>query len=382
MKIKRKNFIMFLLFILFFSFFPEKKEAFSVSARNAILMEQETGRVLFEKDAHEKRRIASITKIMTAILAIESGKLNEIVTVSERAVKTEGSSIYLLPHEKIKLEDLVYGLMLRSGNDAAVAIAEHVGGSVEGFVFLMNQKAAELGMTNTHFANPHGLDDSNHHYSTAYDMALLTQYAMKNETYRKISGTKVYYAPHPTENWPREWHNKNRLLTELYEYCTGGKTGYTKLAKRTLVTTATKGDLNLIAVTLNGPDDWNDHINMYETAFKNFFPVKVLSKGTIKHIKDELYHDNLKFAHDYYYPIQKGEEDLFHIKIKLTKPKKEWKKDPQQIPEVVGKATIYFAEKVIQEEPIFFAKKETEKDSFWKQWKKLFAASIGVKTHD
>lgn len=383
MKIKHNFFIILLLIIAFFSMFPEKTEAFSVSARNAILMEQGTGRVLYEKDAHEKRRIASITKIMTAIIAIESGKLDEMVEVSEKATKTEGSSIYLQPHEKIKLEDLVYGLMLRSGNDAAVAIAEHVGGSVEGFVFLMNQKAAEIGMNNTHFSNPHGLDDSDNHYSTAYDMAILTRYAMKNEKYRKISGTKVYYAPHPTEEWPREWHNKNRLLTELYEYCTGGKTGYTKLAKRTLVTTATKGNLNLIAVTLNGPDDWNDHMNMYETAFKNFYPAQVLSKGMIKHVKDDFYDGKLKFSHDYSYPIQKGEEDLFHIDIILMKPKEEWEEHPEKIPDVVGKAKIYFADHVIQEEPIYFSKKEPEKESsFWKQWKKFFTASIGVNTDD
>ncbi len=172
---------MFFFFILSFVLinFPDKTEAsVSVSARNAVLIEQNSGRVLFEKNAHEVRRIASITKIMTAILAIESGEMNDMVTVSDRAIRAEGSSIYLKAGEKIKLEDLVYGLMLRSGNDAAVAIAEHVGGSLEGFVFLMNQKAEEIGMSHTHFANPHGLDDSKDHYSTAYDMAVLTRYAM------------------------------------------------------------------------------------------------------------------------------------------------------------------------------------------------------------
>ena len=230
-------------------------------------MEQQSGRILYEKEAHEVRRIASITKIMTAILAIESGKLNDSVKVTENAVRAEGSSIYLKPGETIKLEDLVYGMMLRSGNDAAAAIAEHVGGSLEGFVYLMNQKASEIGMDQTHFANPHGLDDHEDHYSTAYDMALLTRYAMSNDTYKQISGTKVHRAPNPTENWDRVWKNKNRLLTELYDYTTGGKTGYTKRAKRTLVTTATKGDLNLIAVTLNGPDDWNDHIKCTKMVF-------------------------------------------------------------------------------------------------------------------
>ncbi len=204
--------------------FPQKTEAsVSVSARSAILMEQDSGRILYQKEANEMRRIASITKIMTAILAIESGKMDDMVKVSDRAVRAEGSSIYLKAGEKIKLEDLVYGLMLRSGNDSAVAIAEHVGGSLEGFGFLMNKKAEEIGMKNTHFANPHGLDDHEDHYSTAYDMALLTRYAMNNESYQKIAGTKVHRAPNPNESWDRVWKNKNRLLTELYEYCTGGK---------------------------------------------------------------------------------------------------------------------------------------------------------------
>lgn len=184
--------------LLLVPLWPKPVEAkLSISAKSAVLMDQNSGRILYEKDPHEIKRIASITKIMTAIVAIESGKLNDTVKVSERAVHTEGSSLYLQPGEKIKLKDLVYGLMLRSGNDAAVAIAEHVGGSVEGFVFLMNQKAKEIGMKNTHFSNPHGLDDSDDHFSTAYDMALLTKYAMQNKTYRKIAGTKVYKVPDP-----------------------------------------------------------------------------------------------------------------------------------------------------------------------------------------
>src|SRR3954462_4764568 len=203
-------------------YIPINTKAFGpVSASSAVLMEQQSGRILYEKEAHEVRRIASITKIMTAILAIESGKLNDKVKVSENAVRAEGSSIYLKPGEKIKLEDLVYGLMLRSGNDSAVAIAEHVGGSLDGFVYLMNQKAEEIGMENTHFANPHGLDDHENHLSTAYDMTILTQYAMFNDTYQKIAGTKVHRVPDPTGDRDRVWSNKNRLLTGLYEYTTG-----------------------------------------------------------------------------------------------------------------------------------------------------------------
>ena len=350
-----------------------------VSASSAILMEQQSGRILYEKEAHEVRRIASITKIMTAILAIESGKLNDSVKVTENAVRAEGSSIYLKPGETIKLEDLVYGMMLRSGNDAATAIAEHVGGSLEGFVYLMNQKASEIGMDQTHFANPHGLDDHEDHYSTAYDMALLTRYAMSNDTYKLISGTKVHRAPNPTENWDRVWKNKNRLLTELYDYTTGGKTGYTKRAKRTLVTTATRGDLNLIAVTLNGPDDWNDHINMYENGFHNFELVKVLKKGIIKEVEGALYKKKVYIKHDILYPITKEERDLFRVEFKLQEFKKEWG-DLDKEPDVVGKALIYFEEQQIKEVPLYYRKTKSKEDqSFMDYFKSIFFIHLGVK---
>lgn len=258
--------LIYLLVILIsaFSFsYPASGQAnFNVSANNAILIDQSSGKVLYEKSAHQQQPIASITKIMTAIIAIESGKMDDMARTSRRAIYTEGSSIYLEQGEKMAIEDLVYGLMLRSGNDAAVAIAEHIGGSVEGFVYLMNEKAKWLGMTNTNFENPHGLHSDNH-YSTAYDMALLMQYAMENEVFRKVTGATLYQA----ENRSYAWGNKNKLLTQYYEYSTGGKTGYTRISGRTLVSTAEKDNIRLIAVTLNAPDDWRDHITMFEWGF-------------------------------------------------------------------------------------------------------------------
>lgn len=349
----------------------------SVSARNAVLIEQNSGRILYQKNAFEVRRIASITKIMTAILAIESGKLDETVTVSNRAVRAEGSSIYLKPGEKIKLEDLVYGLMLRSGNDAAVAIAEHVGGSLEGFVFLMNQKAEEIGMTKSHFANPHGLDDSKEHFSTAYDMAILTKYAMTNATYQKIAGTKVHRAPNPTEKWDRVWKNKNRLLTEKYKYTTGGKTGYTKLAKRTLVTSATKGDLDLIAVTLNAGDDWNDHIFMYETAFRNYDLAEVMSPGPIKAVKDDFYHKRIYVKSNVTYPVTSEEQDKFRVDYQMVKPKKDWKHQ-ENVPNVVGKAVVYFGDEKIDQVSIYYKYNETGKRSIWDYFKNVLQLITGV----
>ncbi|GIN60684.1 D-alanyl-D-alanine carboxypeptidase DacB [Robertmurraya siralis] len=378
MNMKWKLIIFTLIFFLLLTNIPQTAEAsVSVSARNAILMEQESGRVLFEKSAHEKRRIASITKIMTAILAIESGKLEDMVTISERAEGTEGSSLFLKKNEKVKLEDLVYGLMLRSGNDAAVAIAEHVGGSLEGFVFLMNEKAREIGMANSHFANPHGLDDSDSHYSTAYDMAILTRYAMENDTYKKISGTEVHHAPNPTEKWDRVWRNKNRLLTGLYDYSTGGKTGYTKLAKRTLVSTAMKDNMNLIAVTLNGPDDWNDHIGMFEMAFKKYEMVKVIEAGIIAEIDEDFYKQKVYFEHDYRYPVTSEEKEKFQVDMKLQTPKQEWE-EARNIPTVVGKATITFDNKMIKELPIYYEIDDSEQLSLFERFKNLFTAMIGV----
>lgn len=249
--------------MLVFFTFPQVGQAVEdVSARQAVLMEQETGNVLFDKKAHEQRSVASITKVMTAIIALEYGKLDDKVKVSERAIYTEGSAIYLANDETMSLEDLLYGLMLRSGNDAAVAIAEHIGGSVEGFTFLMNEKAKWIGMQDSSFANPHGLEAEDH-YSTAYDIALLMRYAMENTAFKKISNTENYQS----ENRTYTWHNKNKLLTRLYPYSTGGKTGFTKKAGRTLVTTASKEGLDLIVVTLNAGDDWNDHIQLFEWGF-------------------------------------------------------------------------------------------------------------------
>lgn len=255
----------FLLFLLLPFSFPVVGQAdLYVSANNAVLIDQLTGTVLYGKKADEKQSIASITKVMTAIIAIESEEMDQKTRASRRAIYTEGSSIYLEQGEKMSIEDLVYGLMLRSGNDAAVAIGEHIGGSVEGFVYLMNEKAEWLGMTNTSFANPHGLE-ADDHYSTAYDMALLMRYALDNSYFKKVSKT----TNHQAKTRSYAWQNKNKLLTSYYKHCTGGKTGFTKKAGRTLLTSAEKDNVELIAVTLNAPDDWNDHISMFEWGFEH-----------------------------------------------------------------------------------------------------------------
>ena len=381
MQVKKIIIMMVTCTLLFTIFLPgqiraQAIEDLTVSAANAVLMEQESGRVLFDKDAHEKKRIASITKIMTAILAVESGKLDETVTVSNRAFGTEGSSLYLENGQKMKLEALVYGLMLRSGNDAAVAIAEHVGGSLEGFVMLMNQKAEEIGMKNTSFTNPHGLDNTENHYSTAYDMALLTRYAMNNSTFAKISSTKEYETPNPNESWNYVWRNKNKML-KLYKYSTGGKTGFTKLARRTLVSTAEKDGLALIAVTLNAGDDWNDHMSLFNAAFDEYTLTTVLKEGKLKKVKHSFYKNKVNIKEPFVYPLTKEESAELSIDLKLLKPQSDWSKRGNT-PEIVGKAYIKLGEEIIGTRNIHYGATAEQKISFISSWSTLFLMIIGL----
>ena len=243
-----------------------------VSAASAILMDADSGRVLYEKDSHTHRLIASITKLMTALVALESGcSLDETVTVAREWTGAEGSSLYLRPGEEISLETLLYGLLLRSGNDAALAIAGHCGGTVEDFVAQMNQKARELGMEDTSFANPNGLDAEGH-YSSAYDMALLARACLKNETLSKIAATKSITLG------SYSFTNHNKLLWR-YEGCIGLKTGYTELAGRTLVSAARRDGTTLICVTLNAPSDWADHAALFDWGFANYESQILLRAG-------------------------------------------------------------------------------------------------------
>lgn len=248
-----------------------------VSARAAILTELTTGRIIYEKNIDEKLPMASTTKIMTAISAIEEaeGRLDEVTEVSDKAAGVEGSSMYLEKGEKMTLRELLYGLMLPSGNDAAVAVSEVVCGSEEKFVELMNKKASEMGLENTHFANPNGLPDENH-YSTARDMAKMTEYAMKNSVFAEIAGTKSYKISGEGKAYPRTLTNHNKLL-KAYDGCNGVKTGFTKAAGRCLVTSAERDGMTLICVTLNAPDDWRDHTALLDYGFANYKMVELCS---------------------------------------------------------------------------------------------------------
>ena len=269
-------------------YWPDAPETLSPGV---ILMEESTGTILYEKNMDEAHYPASITKIMTTLLALENGNLSDMVTFSDDAINnTEGSGIARDYGEQMTLEQCLYGVMLESANECAYAVAEHVGGTVENFVDMMNAKAKELGCTNTHFANPHGLQDENH-YTTAHDMALIAQAAYQNETFRIIIGTKMYTIP-PTNKHAEEtvlrnhhdmlctYHNANRKY--LYPYCVGGKTGYTATANSTLVTYAEKDGMTLICVVMDtqSPNQFIDTVNLFDYAFDNFQVLNVAENDT------------------------------------------------------------------------------------------------------
>ncbi len=245
-----------------------------VSAGAAIVLDTVSGRVLYEKNAYTRRSIASTTKIMTAIVALENGHDDEDVVVSKRAASISGSTVHLKAGKTYKLKELLYGMMLRSGNDAAIAIAEHIGGSVELFAEMMNRKAAEIGATNTNFVTPHGLDDPQH-YSTPYDLALITQYALKNDEFCRIVGTRnsVFEGNNIT--------NTNEMLS-LYPGADGVKTGYTGQAGRCLVTSATKNNWRIISVVLNCSSRSTraqSSKTLLDYAFENYRNCEYMKKG-------------------------------------------------------------------------------------------------------
>ena len=268
-----KSFAFIIIFSFLFSLFSifaiaKEAETLSLSAKSVCLIEADSRRILYGKNENIRMPMASTTKIMTAIVALESGiSLSTEILVPKEAVNIEGSSLYLAEGEKITFESLLYGLLLCSANDAAIAIAILVAGSVDGFVTEMNIKASELGLSNTHFENPHGLYDDNH-YTTAFDLANLMAYCMKNDVFALISGCEKKVFP-KGDDGTRVMINHNKLLRENMGIISG-KTGFTKKSGRCLVSCAQQNQLNLICVTLNAPDDWNDHKKLYDFGFSNY----------------------------------------------------------------------------------------------------------------
>ncbi len=247
----------------------------AVSAKSAVLLDASDGRILFEKNAVCRMSMASTTKIMTALVALESASLDSVITIPSAAVGVEGSSIYLTVGEKLTLRELLYAVMLSSANDAATAVAIAVGGSVEGFANKMNAAAARLGLADTRFVNPHGLD-ADGHYTTALDLARLTAYALNVPEFRDIVSTYKHEIAGPSGK--RLLFNHNKLLKN-YDGCIGVKTGYTKKTGRCLVSAAERDGLTLVAVTLAAPDDWRDHKAMLDYGFEFYDRVFLATAG-------------------------------------------------------------------------------------------------------
>lgn len=348
------------------------EEDLAPGAKAAILFDASSGRILYEKNADNPMLIASLTKIMTAIVAIENGDLNERVTISPNAEGVEGSSIYLKAGEKVPLGTLLYGLMLRSGNDAATAIAEHIGGSVEGFVYLMNEKAAYLGLEHTHFANPHGLDHSEH-YSSAKDLAVLTAYALKNTVFQEIVKTEVKTVYWPGEQWKRKFYNKNKML-RFYKWADGVKTGYTKKAGRTLVSSATRDGHQLITVTLNDGDDWKDSMFMLEHGFNQYDLVSVIKKGQVISNKTYQNEEEEKFqvvaGASFVYPLTDEEKKKITVEPLVSYPLRLASEDHMQI----GSARIYLNQQLIGSIPLEV--KMQSESSILTRWKQLFSLAV------
>lgn len=343
-----KKVILFLILMLI----PVKVFGYSSSATSAILMDTDNNRIIYSSNIHNVRSVASISKIMTAVLAIESGKLDDIVIIGDEIEGSYGSGVYISKDEKLTLKDLVYGLMLRSGNDAALAIANYVGGSTENFVKMMNEKAVSIGMKESTFYNPSGLDSSTMkgNYSSAYDMAVLASYAMDNETYKEITKTKNYKLK--TNKNTYEWINKNKLLS-TYKYTTGGKTGFTEIARRTLVTTASKDGVNLVAVTLNDGNDFGDHKSLFEEAFKEYTNYQILKKGYID-IIDEDYYSNRKFyiEESFNYILNDNEKDSVLLKFNLDR------KYTYDNGDKVGVVSVYIGDKEVFKTDVYIELKK------------------------
>ena len=352
-----KKLVLILLLLI-----PINIKAYESSASSVVLMDMDSLNVIYGENMHDVRSVASISKIMTAIVAIENSDVNSTVTIGEEITKAYGSGIYIKQGEEITLESLLYGLMLRSGNDAALAIANYVGGDIDNFVELMNEKAVEIGMKNTTFNNPHGLDENGGNLSTAYDMALLTSYAMQNENYRKIVSTKKYTLRTNMNYY--SWINKHKLL-HSHNYITGGKTGFTDIAKRTLVTTASKDNINLVVVTLNDGNDFVDHINLFEEAFANYSNYNILKKGEIEIIDENYYTDKLYINNDFNYSLNNNEQNNVLLNFKLEK-KKNYNNNDE-----VGIVEVLINNQKVHEEKIYVEKKEDL--SFWDKLKAWFS---------
>ncbi len=358
-----------ILFLTFFICFCQPCYASPyVSAEAAIVIENSTGRVIYNKNAHRRMPMASTTKIMTAICAIENSKPDMLITVDDRAVGIEGSSVYLAKNEKITIKDLLYAMMLNSGNDAATALACEVSGSVEEFATLMNKTAQSIGAKNTHFTNPSGLYEEDH-YTTASDLALISAYALKNPLFAEIVSTREKTVTNGDKDYPRKLRNHNRLLSQ-YDGCIGVKTGYTKKCGRCLVSSAFRDGVMLTCVTLNAPNDWQDHTSLLDYGFSLCKSVVVANQNdyckTISIDQDKSQSVRVKFKDALSFVLCKDKTN----DISITYSFKDNLKPPFCEGEAMGKALLYANGNLCSEAELICAESVAypEEKSFFKSF--------------
>lgn len=339
----RKNGFIFRLFITslcaayFFAILGPEKLKTEATANDLVsegkgecVMEMNSRRVLYQSHGDIRLPMASTTKILTCITVLENSNLQEEVIIPQDAVGIEGSSVYLKEGEKYTVEDLLYGLMLRSGNDCAVALALHCCKSIEKFCTLMNETAQKAGALESHFSNPHGLSDPTH-YTTAYDLSLITAYAMQNVVFREIVSTQYYETKH--------WKNKNKMLT-LYEGGIGVKTGYTKIAGRCLVSAAERNGMTVICVVLNCPNTYERSISLLDDAFEAYEYVPLLKANQPLEIGKTGV--KARVDRDYFYPLLEEEKALIEIKTEEIV-----KRDKQKTAQVIGKFEILLSKRLL-----------------------------------
>ena len=336
--------------------------AYAISAKKAIVMDATTHRCLYENDADSRSLIASTTKIMTALIICEQCNVLDRMKIPKEAVGIEGSSIYLKEGEVLSLQELLYGMMLHSGNDAATALAIYCGGTVEGFAQLMNDKARLLGMKNSHFVNPHGLD-APEHYSTARDLAVLAAYAMKNPVFAQTVSTKT------VKIGEKALRNHNKLLWQV-EGADGVKTGYTKAAGRLLVSSAERQGRRLVVVTIDDGNDWADHAHLLNKGFADYQICQIVSQGqclgTVEVLSGDVQRVNLLAAEDFSYPL--AEKEKPHI---ILQPPG-FVYAPVKQGEDAGFAYVCIGDTVVGKVRVVYGQSAEEaalpKIPFWKKW--------------
>lgn len=359
----------FVVVILLFSLNVNTLAYPSVSAKSAILIEQSTRKILYGKNENAIMKPASTTKILTAICAIEEGNLDDVVEVSDNAVRTEGSSMYLGYNDRITLRNLLYGLMLNSGNDASVAISEHISKTTENFASLMNKKAKKIGAANSNFTNPSGLD-SEAHFVTAKDLSYITAYALDNPVFSEIVKTKNKVVL--TEDGTKKYLTNHNKMLNMYEGCIGVKTGFTKASGRTLVTAAERNGVKLIAVTLSAPNDWQDHKSMLDYGFqlvsvKNILKREIAGKSKVENGVEEFVE---VICDNEYNDISFDKNDKYNVKYDIKNAK-----SPVVKGEILGKAIVYKNNKVVYKcnlRAVKDVEKIVKKYSLFDYFKRLF----------